>query len=125
MSGEWQNTLYYGDNLEVLKLHVKDETVDLAYLDPPFNSNATYNVLFSEQDGTRAAAQIKAFGDTWRWDEAAIEAYQQTVEAGGKVSGAMQAWTASHDMSPIWEVHIPHTLRPYQMSCDAVHHVAT
>ena len=50
------NTLYYGDNLEVLRLHVKDESVDLVYLDPPFNSNATYNVLFSEQDGTQAAS---------------------------------------------------------------------
>jgi len=50
------NLLYYGDNLDVLRRHVKDETVDLVYLDPPFNSNASYNVLFSEQDGTRAAA---------------------------------------------------------------------
>ena len=55
------NTLYYGDNLDVLKRHIQDETVDLIYLDPPFNSKATYNVLFGEQDGSRAAAQIKAF----------------------------------------------------------------
>ena len=51
-----ENLLYYGDNLDVLRGHVKDETVDLVYLDPPFNSNATYNVLFAEQDGHRAAA---------------------------------------------------------------------
>jgi len=86
------NLLYYGDNLDVLRRHIKDETVDLVYLDPPFNSNASYNVLFSEQDGAQAAAQIKAFGDTWRWDQAAAEAYQETVEAGGKVSQAMQAF---------------------------------
>jgi adenine specific DNA methylase Mod len=86
------NVLYYGDNLDVLRRHVKDESIDLIYLDPPFNSNATYNVLFAEQDGSRAAAQIKAFGDTWTWDQAAARAYQEMVEAGGKVSEAMQAF---------------------------------
>src|SRR5450759_4071426 len=86
------NLLYYGDNLDVLRRHVKDETVDLVYLDPPFNSNASYNVLFSEHSGSQAAAQIKAFEDTWRWDQAAAEAYQETVEAGGRVSQAMQAF---------------------------------
>lgn len=69
------NLLYYGDNLEVLRRYVKDKSVDLVYLDPPFNSNATYNVLFAEQNGTRAAAQIKAFGDTWRWDQEAAREY--------------------------------------------------
>lgn len=86
------NLLYYGDNLDVLRRHVRDESVDLIYLDPPFNSNATYNVLFAEQNGTKAAAQIKAFEDTWRWDQAAAEVYQETVEAGGKVSQALQAF---------------------------------
>lgn len=64
------NVLYYGDNLDVLRQHVADEPSDLIYLDPPFNSNATYNVLFAEQGGARAAAQIEAFTDTWRWDRA-------------------------------------------------------
>lgn len=86
------NTLYYGDNLDILKRYVKDETVDLVYLDPPFGSSATYNVLFAEQNGSRAAAQIKAFEDTWTWDEAAARAYQEVVEAGGPVSQAMQAF---------------------------------
>jgi len=54
------NLLYYGDNLDVLSLHVKDETVDLVYLDPPFKSNQDYNVLFAEKDGTGAAAQGKS-----------------------------------------------------------------
>jgi site-specific DNA-methyltransferase (adenine-specific) len=57
------NTLYYGDNLDILRRYIKDETVDLVYLDPPFNSKATYNILFGEQNGSRAAAQIKAFED--------------------------------------------------------------
>jgi adenine specific DNA methylase Mod len=86
------NFLYYGDNLDILRRYIKDETVDLVYLDPPFNSNASYNVLFASQDGTRSAAQIKAFEDTWRWDQAAAYDYQQTVEAGGPVSQAMQAF---------------------------------
>src|SRR2546426_7775157 len=87
-----ENTLYYGDNLDVLKRYIKDETVDLIYLDPPFKSNQDYNVLFAEQSGTRSAAQIKAFEDTWRWDQGAALIYQQTVEAGGKVAQVMQAF---------------------------------
>ena len=84
--------LFYGDNLDVLRRYVDDESADLVYLDPPFNSNANYNVLFAEQDGSRSAAQIKAFGDSWRWDQSAAEAYEEIVEAGGDVSRAMQAF---------------------------------
>ena len=65
---ESKNLLYYGDNLGVLLRHVADESVDLVYLDPPFNSNATYNVLFAERNGSQSAVQINAFEDTWRWD---------------------------------------------------------
>jgi site-specific DNA-methyltransferase (adenine-specific) len=85
------NILYYGDNLDVLPQHVADDSVDLVYLDPPFNSDASYNVLFAEQDGTRAAAQVKAFTDTWRWDQAAVRDYEQTVEQGGLVADALRA----------------------------------
>ena len=87
-----RNRLYYGDNLDVLRRYVADECVDLVYLDPPFNSNASYNVLFAERDGTQAASQIQAFEDTWRWDEGAARSYEQVVEAGGQVSLAMQAF---------------------------------
>lgn len=86
------NVLYYGDNLDVLRRYVPDASVDLVYLDPPFNSNATYNVLFAEQDGSRSAAQIQAFGDTWRWDQGAARAYEETVEAGDGVARALQAF---------------------------------
>ena len=55
------NTLYYGDNLEILRRLVKDESVDLVYLDPPINSNATYNVLFAQKDGSQSSAQIQPF----------------------------------------------------------------
>lgn len=85
------NVLYYGDNLDVLRQHIKDESVDLVYLDPPFNSNASYSVLFAEQDGARSAAQVNAFEDTWRWDQAAVYDYEQTVERGGRVADALIA----------------------------------
>ena len=87
-----KNALYYGDNLEVLKRYVKDDSVDLIYLDPPFKSDRDYNVLFAERNGTRSSAQVKAFKDTWQWDREAAEAYQDAVEAGGMVSEAMQAF---------------------------------
>ena len=77
------NTLYYGDNLDVLRRHVADESVDLVYLDPPFKSNQDYNVLFQEQDGSRSASQIRAFEDTWQWDQSAAAAFEEVVEAGG------------------------------------------
>jgi DNA modification methylase len=86
------NHLYYGDNLDVLRRHVKDESVDLIYLDPPFNSNATYNALFGEQDGTRSAAQVTAFEDTWQWDTVAAATYQDCVERGGGVADALMAF---------------------------------
>lgn len=68
------NHLYYGDNLRVLRESVADESVDLVYLDPPFNSNASYNVLFKGPEGSEGSesqAQIEAFDDTWHWTEAA------------------------------------------------------
>ena len=87
-----ENTLYYGDNLDILRRYVRDETVDLVYLDPPFNSNATYNVLFAERNGSQAASQIKAFEDAWHWDQVAAALFQETVERGGSVSQALQAF---------------------------------
>jgi len=71
------NTLYYGDNLDILRNHVQDESVDLIYLDPPFNSNRNYNVLFKERSGQDSPSQIRAFTDSWTWDEGAREAFEQ------------------------------------------------
>jgi 16S rRNA G966 N2-methylase RsmD len=61
------NQLYYGDNLTVLRDYIPSASVDLIYLDPPFNSRQDYNVLFAEKDGARSASQITAFRDTWEW----------------------------------------------------------
>ena len=73
------NTLYYGDNLEILRQHVPDESVDLIYLDPPFNSNASYNVLFKERSGEESPAQIKAFTDTWEWTQESERVFEQEI----------------------------------------------
>lgn len=86
------NRLYYRDNLDVLRRHIDDESVDLVYLDPPFKSDQDYNVLFAEHDGTQAASQIRAFEDTWRWDESAARSCAEVIEAGGRVSQVMQAF---------------------------------
>jgi len=89
-----QNLLYYGDNLDILRRYIKDESVDLIYLDPPFNSNATYNVLFEAKDGKSAPAQIKAFEDTWQWDRGAAEQYYEIVQSGGPVADALVAFSS-------------------------------
>jgi len=75
-----ENTLYYGDNLDILREHIEDNSIDLIYLDPPFSSNKDYNVLFGEKNGTQSPAQIKAFEDTWHWDRKAEETYRGIVE---------------------------------------------
>lgn len=87
-----KNQLYYGDNLDVLRRYVPDASVDLVYLDPPFNSRQDYNVLFAEKDGSRSSSQIHAFEDTWEWNIDAERAYEQVVEQGGRVAEAMRAF---------------------------------
>jgi site-specific DNA-methyltransferase (adenine-specific) len=73
------NALYYGDNLKVLRESIGDESVDLIYLDPPFNSNASYNVLFKAPSGEGSQAQIEAFEDTWHWNETAERAFDEVI----------------------------------------------
>ncbi len=87
-----KNQLYYGDNLDVLRRYVRDESVDLVYLDPPFNSRQDYNVLFAEKDGSRSSSQIHAFEDTWEWNLDSQRAYEEIVETGGRVADAMRAF---------------------------------
>jgi DNA modification methylase len=87
-----KNLLYYGDNLDVLRRPIAAESVDLVYLDPPFNSNADYNVLFKEHYGTSAASQIMAFEDTWRWDEVAAAQYHDVLQQGGELAKVRRAF---------------------------------
>lgn len=88
----WKNQLYYGDNLEVLRRTLREESVDLVYLDPPFNSRQDYNVLFAEKDGSQSSSQIRAFEDTWEWNIEAERAYEETIAQGGRVAQAMVAF---------------------------------
>ena len=92
MSKDHVNTLYYGDNLDILRRYIKDESVDLIYLDPPFNSRASYNVLFEEKNGTAPVAQVRAFEDFWHWDMATESAYADIVTTGpAKLIDLLQA----------------------------------
>ena len=87
-----KNTLYYGDNLDILREYVPDGSVDLVYLDPPFNSNRNYNVLFRDESGRHAEAQIEAFEDTWHWSETAEATYRDLVtESANEVAKAVSA----------------------------------
>ena len=99
---DWKNKLYFGDNLDILREHVPDESVDLIYLDPPFNSNATYNVLFREASGEGSAAQIHAFDDTWHWNIDSERAYREVVTARAEEAGdllqAMRSFLGQNDM---------------------------
>jgi site-specific DNA-methyltransferase (adenine-specific) len=75
------NTLYYGDNLDVLRAQVASESVDLIYLDPPFNSDATYDMLFKEPGGQRGESRIEAFQDTWTWGSSAARAFDEVIHS--------------------------------------------
>ena len=87
-----RNTLFYGDNLPILRDYVDDESVDLVYLDPPFNSNRSYNVLFRDERGREAEAQITAFEDTWHWNAATERVYQALVtDSPPPISGMIHA----------------------------------
>ena len=77
-----RNTLFYGDNLYILRDHIQDESIDLIYLDPPFNSNRSYNVLFKDESGQDNEAQISAFDDSWHWGVSAEKTYQHVINSG-------------------------------------------
>jgi adenine specific DNA methylase Mod len=95
-------TLYYGDNLEILRNEIASESVDLIYLDPPFNSNANYNVLFRAPDGHQSHAQMEAFDDTWHWTEAAEKAFDDVMQSGNSDAAemlrAMRSFLKENDM---------------------------
>ena len=84
------NALFYGDNLAVLRERVADESVDLVYLDPPFNSNASYNVLFREKTGEESPAQIRAFTDTWEWTQETELTFEQDIIGNPAVPAAVK-----------------------------------
>ena len=86
------NTLFYGDNLFILREHILSESVDLIYLDPPFNSSRNYNVLFKDEGGIDSEAQITAFEDTWHWNLAAEQTYAELLtEAPDEVAKMIES----------------------------------
>lgn len=97
-----RNTLFYGDNLGILREYIDDESVDLIYLDPPFNSNRSYNVLFKDESGFDSEAQISAFDDTWHWGETAEETYFHLVNNSSPeiatMIGAMRQFIGTNQM---------------------------
>ena len=96
------NVLYYGDNLEILRKYIPDNSIDLIYLDPPFNSKKDYNILFKENGGVESEAQIKAFTDTWHWTQAAENTYHDIVTNGplkvGQLIGALHDAIGQNDV---------------------------
>ena len=99
----WKNQLFFGDNLEILRSgRIPVGSVDLIYLDPPFNSNATYNILFAEKGGEKSAAQITAFEDTWHWGPEAMAAYDDAMKLGAPrladLLQALRAFLGGNDM---------------------------
>jgi|WetSurMetagenome_2_1015567.scaffolds.fasta_scaffold51349_1 site-specific DNA-methyltransferase (adenine-specific) len=97
-----ENTLFYGDNLPILREYVPTESVDLVYLDPPFNSNRSYNVLFRDESGHDSESQIVAFDDTWHWGDSAEQTYHDLVNdapahVGGMI-GALRQFIGTNQM---------------------------
>ena len=96
------DALYYGDNLHVLRDHIADESVDLIYLDPPFNSQANYNVLFRSPTGEQSKAQIEAFEDTWHWTIETEHAFDEVMTCGNtdaaEMLRAMRSFLGENDM---------------------------
>ncbi len=97
-----KNRLYYGDNFFILRDEIRDESVDLIYLDPPFNSKANYNILFKEQTGKQSSSQIEAFDDTWHWTEEAESAFDNILRSGNSnitdMINAMRSFLGENDM---------------------------
>jgi site-specific DNA-methyltransferase (adenine-specific) len=98
----WKNKLYFGDNLNILREYIQDESVDLIYLDPPFNSAANYNVLFQETSGAQSAAQVTAFEDTWHWTQEAENTFHETLttapESVVSMLQALRSFLGTSDM---------------------------
>ncbi|HUV87308.1 MAG TPA: DNA methyltransferase [bacterium] len=99
---DYGNELYYGDNLKILRDYFSDESVELVYLDPPFQSGRKYNVLFAEANGTASPSQVEAFEDTWKWNITAEETYAELIEKGpaglSNLVKTMRGYLGSNEM---------------------------
>ncbi|MBN2301007.1 MAG: restriction endonuclease [Lentisphaerae bacterium] len=97
-----EQQLFYGDNLKILRDYIASESVDLIYLDPPFNSNRSYNVLFKEESGQESESQLTAFEDTWHWDMTAESTYHElitgTIPEVSTMIGALREFIGTNQM---------------------------
>jgi site-specific DNA-methyltransferase (adenine-specific) len=126
------NTLYYGDNLDILKNKIKDESVDLIYLDPPFKSGTNYNLLFQAAGLDAVGEQVEAFKDTWKWGESSERAYDEVRNYGklGLALSGIRKWLGDRNemmaylaMMAVRLVHMQHKLKPSGsifLHCDPV-----
>jgi DNA modification methylase len=97
----WKNRLYYGDNLAVLRAEIPDASVDLIYLDPPFNSAADYNVLFKTPKGAPSEAQITAFEDTWHWSDESARALRELYVTDGALAEFLEMTVRALDYNDL------------------------
>jgi DNA modification methylase len=119
------NLLYYGDNLEILRDHIPAGSIDVVYLDPPFNSNRSYNVIFKDESGRHSDAQIMAFEDTWSWGDQASAHYEyltntdfQRRRVAPPVSSIIAALRTAIGKSPMMAYLVEMTVRLVEL-----HHV--
>ncbi|MCA1615435.1 MAG: site-specific DNA-methyltransferase, partial [Acidobacteria bacterium] len=119
MTDDWKNKLFFGDNLRILREHVGAESVDLVYLDPPFNSAASYNVLFQEKSGAQSAAQITAFEDTWEWGAESEETFRETLESAPervvRIMDALRGFLGTSDMMAYLTMMTPRLLELHRV----------
>ncbi|MCV0395917.1 MAG: site-specific DNA-methyltransferase [Rhizobiaceae bacterium] len=109
------NKLFFGDNLHVLKNEIGDNSIDLVYLDPPFNSKAQYNVFYETPDNEKATAQRTVFRDTWAWEDEAQSAYQEILSAGGPTAAIVNALRNSLGRSDTMAYLVMMTVRLRQL----------
>ena len=106
------NVLYFGDNLDILRKYIPDKSIDLIYLDPPFNSKRDYNILYKENGGLESEAQIKAFKDTWHWTEAVERTYYDIVQKGPqKVSSLIDSLHSAIGQNDVMAYLVMMTIR--------------
>jgi site-specific DNA-methyltransferase (adenine-specific) len=110
------NVLYFGDNLDILRKYIPDESIDLIYLDPPFNSKRDYNILFKENGGLESEAQVHAFTDTWHWTEVVERTYFDVIQKGPqKVSKLIDALHRAIGQNDVMAYLVMMTIRLIEM----------
>lgn len=105
------NKLYFGDNLDILREYIDDKSIDLIYLDPPFNSQAKYNILFQTPKEDAIAAQVEAFHDTWTWEDDAAWSFNEIMKSGGNVARLIDALTVALGHSDMMAYLVMMTVR--------------